>query len=175
MEQLARLCAKTQSYDVGYGGKAELTQVEVAGCLAGLSEETRVFAMAKGCQSPAEMHAVLSQIRQFLLNRHPKASARVRHSLAVTLYQEIMDINICLHCNGTGFVDAKECSYCDGTGRFKFTERHLKEKLNISTGNYHAIYKKTCNEIRQHFAELEAVITSHILKKLKSEASQLDS
>jgi len=194
-ERLARLAAGTASMGrSGGGGKPEFAGVELAGLLAGLSEDARNLALYRYCGDgscrPAIFYAALLRVvdragqeRWRLPPPEPGADGRLRpaeilRKITAAALIEIVESPVCQDCDGVGYqagqgvLTPRQCQRCDGTGRYRPTAGAIASALGRSRQQYYEVwqprYQAVVADLGGWVASLEGDVTAVLRKQMRS-------
>ena len=173
-ETLARLCPSTQSYEMGRGGISELSDVEVAGLLAGLSRGPYLLARAMWVGDPSgiqEMqHLALVEAAHLFRPDQVLYPGFLRTLCAICLFQTIYP-PACVECSGRRILYGaggvvSDCEVCDGTGRGRTGGESVRALVDVEEGQWRRV-ARSYSDLEARIAGWQSTAKAHIDRKSK--------
>lgn len=136
LERLASLTAHGIPPDTIWGGKAELTQAEVAALLSGCTRFQTALMMGKHCLDVSARHSAWSYWFRWCMAQRweTKVLGQIERFSIVTL-DEFFDPRQCPTCNGAGEVmfgpKVVVCESCHGQPVQPYSDRRIAKAIGM--------------------------------------------
>jgi len=148
-----------------------LSAMDVAGAMAGMSERCYHFALAKYCSDSRSANKLWELMRELAAELWPKISTDQATALALISMESVLWSVQCRTCKGTKMIMKSqtkyvECTTCNGTGIGRTSGRKCASMLGISE----TAFRKTWNDrvaiLQYTLSEYDYLATKHIRAKI---------
>lgn len=148
----------------GFGGKARLTALDVAGALGmpargrRLSRGAYLLGLAKYA---LDTDAAVGLVR-IVSAELGRRAIPLPSTLATIAVFEVIDASRCPACNGTGEPFGQTCEYCGGSGQIPPSIRSRARLAGIPKSTWVRKYESASREAYKYVAELENELLTHL-------------
>jgi hypothetical protein len=148
---------------------AELSKSELAGLLAGLSEQAMCFALAKyGCDEDARRR-IETNISVYVTELSFKENwshkdCKIFCAMAKLAIDEVISENLCPLCNGVGLVKIKVCNVCNGTRHKIMSGRKKASVIGVTQVQWTRIWSNRYESVFEYVHGIDCLIKRSIGK-----------
>jgi hypothetical protein len=164
VEVIGKLMAGAVGVDFvcGTAGK-ELSKVELAGLLAGLSNHEMNLALAKYGVDEDASRRLLVGVSLHVLELAYKEDwshkdNRIFVAMAKLAINEIISENLCPNCNGVGIVKIKVCNVCNGTRHKVMSGRKKANIIGVTQVQWTRMWSSRYEDVFEYVRGMDSLI-----------------
>lgn len=165
VEALARLGGGVSRMDSGAPatGGSELSGIELAGLLSGLSDEEMAWAILVYVGEAARYEYVRELVRQHALSLKRRQHWRAASDdqaivLADVAFEDVVSPGRCPRCHGVCYVGAKVCGKCQGSGQVRRSDRQIAAALDVCLRSFQDSWARRLADVLGYVHGLDGAV-----------------
>jgi hypothetical protein len=157
----------------GQSSAGQLSRLEVAGLLKGLSPEAVNLALAKYCGDLGAERALIAQVRTWAAGVAVKEQWPVVRgrptvvNMCALAVMEVVRPNRCATCKGTGYKGVRLCQSCNGVGVKGLAGVVVAEACGLDGSNYLKTWRRRYEVVLQRVSDYESDVVVLVNKNNK--------
>lgn len=143
------------------GGKAELTQADVAAMLTGAPRPVMLLAYAKEVQDKKSIIQLASHVYSWAVDIAVQEEWKIKRGQAIIrnvshlAVAEAIAPNVCLVCYGNRHTGNKLCKNCNGSGHKYPTHKDRAVEIGIARSKYYDVWRDRYQCVYEYLQKLE--------------------